>query len=168
MRRRPSDLTRTDWIDFDPADEARFRRKLDQALDEIEQLAAFTEDLLEIAMAAPAMDCAVAFERASTVCVLTGEAGYLDNIDTIAGRLALDARGDRITDLERVRDEVMMFARLGRRTLANVDPASGRPRRRRRAGYGAHRLRYVDRDRPMLMKPYSCDDFERMILGLLN
>ena len=133
----PSDLTRTDWIDFDPADEPRFRRKLDQALDEIEQLAAFTDDLLEIAMAAPAMDCAVAFERASRAFLLTGAPGYLDNIDTIAGRLALDARGDRITDLERVRDEVMMFARLGRRTLANADPAAGRPRRRRAAAAAA-------------------------------
>src|SRR5882672_8565603 len=32
----PSDLTRTDWIDYHSDDEVRFRRKLTQALDELE------------------------------------------------------------------------------------------------------------------------------------
>ena len=113
----PSDLTRTDWIEYDPADEARFRRKLEQALVELEEIAAFTESLLEIAMDAPAMDCAIAFERASKAFLLTREARFLDSAEEIGRRLEAASRNDQIADLERVRSEVLMFVRQGRRAL---------------------------------------------------
>lgn len=132
--RAPSDLTRTDWIDYDPDDEARFRRKLDQALDEVEQVAAFTADMLSWAMDAEATDCAVAFERASRAYLLTGEDRFLDDVEEIGRRLAADARGDRIADLDRVREEVTLFARLGRRAAPE---GARRPRARRRAAAAA-------------------------------
>ena len=69
----PSDLTRTDWIEYDPDDPARFRLKLNQAIDDLAEIAAFTELLLDLAMKAPSMDCAVAFERASKAFLLTKE-----------------------------------------------------------------------------------------------
>jgi hypothetical protein len=113
----PSDLTRTDWIDYDAADEPRFRTKLNQALDELDELAGFTESLLEVAMDAPAMDCAVAFERASKAFLLTKEARFLDSAEAIAQRIAKAAKSDQIADLERVRGEVSMFVKQGRRAL---------------------------------------------------
>jgi hypothetical protein len=113
----PSDLTRTDWIEYDPHDEARFRAKLDQALDEIEAVAVFTEDLLEVALEAPSMDCAIAFERASKAFLLTKEVRFLDSAVEIRRRLQRAARGDDIADLDRVDSEVRMFVRQGRRAL---------------------------------------------------
>ena len=114
----PSDLTRTDWIEYDAADELRFRRKLNQALDELDELAAFTESLLDVAMDAPAMDCAIAFERASKAFLLTRDERFLDSAEEIARRLAEAAKDDKIADLERVRSEVVMFVRQGRRAMA--------------------------------------------------
>lgn len=119
----PSDLTRTDWIEYDASDKPRFRQKLNQALDELDELAGFTESLLDVAMEAPAMDCAVAFERASKAFLLTREERFLDNAEEIARRLKAAARDDGIDDLKRVQAEIAMFVKLGRRavrTAANV------------------------------------------------
>jgi hypothetical protein len=116
----PSDLTRTDWIEYDAEDEPRFRRKLNQALDELDALAAFTESLLDVAMAAPSMDCAIAFERASKAFLLTNEPRFLDSAEEIGIRLERAARNDDIADLERVRGEVVLFVKQGRRALRAV------------------------------------------------
>lgn len=113
----PSDLTRTDWIEYDAGDENRFRRKLGQALDELDQIALFTADLLDLALAAPSMDCAVAFERASKAFLLTANSRFLDAAEEIRRRLDAANKGDDIADLDRVRDEVGLFIRQGRRTL---------------------------------------------------
>jgi hypothetical protein len=113
----PSDLTRTDWIEYDPDDEVRFRRKLNQAIDELEEVAQFTELLLDTAMGAPSMDCAIAFERAAKGFLLTGEPRFLDAAEQIGQRLAAAAQGDNIADLERVRGEVIMFVHQGRRAI---------------------------------------------------
>lgn len=113
----PSDLTRTDWIEYEADDVPRFRRKLNQALDELDAIAGFTESLLEVAMDAPAMDCAVAFERASKAFLLTLERRFLDTAEEIARRLERAARDDDIADLERVRSEVEMFVKQGRRAV---------------------------------------------------
>ncbi len=113
----PSDLTRTDWIEYDPDDQTRVRRKLHQAVDELGELASFTEALLDVAMDAPAMDCAVAFERASKAFLLTNEPRFLDRAEEIAGRLQSAAGEDDVADLERVRNEVVMFIKQGRRSL---------------------------------------------------
>lgn len=114
----PSDLTRTDWIEYEADDEQRFRQKLNQALDELEALADFTESLLEVAMDAPAIDCAIAFERASKAFLLTKEPRFLDSAEEIARRLERAARNDDIDDLERVRAEVAMFIKQGRRSIS--------------------------------------------------
>jgi hypothetical protein len=113
----PSDLTRTDWIEYDAQDEVRFRRKLNQAIDELDALADFTESLLDVAMGAPAMDCAIAFERASKAFLLTNEPRFLDSAEEIARRLERAARNDDIADLERVRSEIAMFVKQGRRVV---------------------------------------------------
>jgi hypothetical protein len=116
----PSDLTRTDWIEYDSTDEPRFRRKLNQALDELDELAGFTESLLDVALEAPAMDCAVAFERASKAFLLTGEPRFLESAEEIARRLKQAARNDHIADLDRVHSEIAMFVKQGRRSARVV------------------------------------------------
>lgn len=113
----PSDLTRTDWIEYDANDEFRFRKKLNQALDDLAALASFTESILDVAMEAPVMDCAIAFERASKAFLLTSEARFLDSVEEISRRLQLAARDDDIADLERLRNEVALFLKQGRRAV---------------------------------------------------
>ena len=113
----PSDLTRTDWIEYDPSDAQRFRGKLNQALDELAEIAAFTELLLETALDAPKMDCAVAFERASKAFLLTMDERFLESAEKIGCRLQNAARDDDVADLERVRSEVAMFVSQGRRAI---------------------------------------------------
>lgn len=120
----PSDFTRTDWITFDPADEAKFRLKLGQALDTIEDAGDFEHGLLDIALAAKSMDCAVALERATKAFLLTGDATILDKAEAIGARLDAAGANDSIADLERLRGELAMFVRLGRAALA---PAGGAP-----------------------------------------
>ena len=117
----PSDLTRTDWIEYDPSDASRFRLKLNQALDEIEEIAAFTELLLDTAMDATSMDCAIAFERASKAFLLTKQPRFLDRAEEIGCRLKRAVRDDDIADLERVRGEVAMFVSQGRRAVRAAD-----------------------------------------------
>jgi hypothetical protein len=122
----PSDLTRTDWIEYDPDNPPRFRAKLNQAVDELEEIANFTDLLLDQAMHAPAMDCAIAFERASKAFLLTREPRFLDSAEEIGQRLADLPR--TVADLERVHDEITMFVRQGRRALRAVPhPNPGDP-----------------------------------------
>jgi hypothetical protein len=114
----PSDFTRTDWIDYDPKDEPRFRHKLTQALDTLRELAAYEETLLEVALNAKLMDCAVAFERANKAFLLTGEARFIDAAQSINDRLEAAANVESIADLDRLHDEIAAFIKQGRRALA--------------------------------------------------
>jgi len=111
----PSDLKRTDWIDFDPANPTAFARKVHQALDEVEALAEFEEQLLDLALDAPSMDCAIAFERAQRAFLLSGEAGLIDKAQSIRDRLATARNIHQIDDLNRLDDEIAMFVRQGRK-----------------------------------------------------
>lgn len=111
----PSDLKRTDWIDYDFADPANFERKVGQALDEIEALAEFEEQLLDLALDAPSMDCAVAFERAHRAFLLTGQHEMIDKAEGIRDRIAAVRDIDTVADLDRLHNEVAMFVKQGRR-----------------------------------------------------
>lgn len=111
----PSDLKRTDWIDYDFGDPIGFERKVGQALDEIDALAEFEEQLLELAIDAPSMDCAVAFERAHRAFLLAGKPEMLDQAEIIRDRIASVRDIDAVADLNRLHDEVAMFIKQGRR-----------------------------------------------------
>ena len=115
--RAPSDFTRTDWVVYDEADEDRFRAKLNQALDTIEEAGAFQDFLLETAMEAKSIDCAVALERANKAFLLTSDGALIDKAERIAERLEGVGENDSIADLERLRGEVSMFVRQGRAAL---------------------------------------------------
>ncbi len=66
------------------------------------------------------MDCAVAFERASKAFLLTKEPRFLDSAEEIARRLEHAARDERVADLARVRDEISIFVKQGRRSLRSA------------------------------------------------
>jgi hypothetical protein len=114
----PSDLTRTDWIDYDPAREDRARRKINQALDEIEKLAEYEELLLDVAFDARAMDCAIALERAFKAFLLTNDARLLEKIDQIRDRVLAVGDLPEVADFDRLAKEASMFLEQGRRAVA--------------------------------------------------
>lgn len=111
----PSDLKRTDWIDYDFANPGKFERKVGQALDEIEALAEFEEQLLELAVDAPSMDCAVAFERAQRAFLLTGQSEIVEKAVSIRNRISGARDIAAVVDLNRLHDEVAMFVKQGHR-----------------------------------------------------
>jgi hypothetical protein len=54
--------------------------------------------------------------------LLTGEPRFIDAAEEIGRRLTVAAQGDKIADLERVRGEVNMFVRQGRRAIPGGQP----------------------------------------------
>lgn len=119
----PSDFTRTDWIEYDATNENRFRAKLGQALDTIEEVGAFEDFLLDTAMDAKSIDCAIALERASKAFLLTCDERMIEKAERIVERLDGAAANDTIADLERLRSEVLMFVRQSRAALGGAHAA---------------------------------------------
>ena len=107
----PSDLTRTDYIEYDPDDLENFTDKLRRAIDEISALADFERAKLEVALEADQMDCAIAFERARRAFLLTGEREYVDHAQTIFERLKGAQESQNVDDLRREREEIRLFIR---------------------------------------------------------
>lgn len=118
----PSDLTRTDWIDFDPEDEDNFARKVGQALDEVRAIAEFEDMLLDLALDAPSMDCAVALERALKAFLLSGDRAILEKAEAIQARVASVRDIEQVDDLNRLHDEVAIFVAQGRRCAPPPPP----------------------------------------------
>lgn len=113
----PSDFVRTDWIDYDPEEESQFREKFRQALDTIQEIAEYEDSLLDVAMKANSIDCAVALERANKAFLLTNDSRFLDAAEEIKSRLDQVKDGHKIADLERLRSEISVFVRQGRKAL---------------------------------------------------
>ena len=114
--RVPSDLTRTDWIEYDPTRPDLFRRKLNQAADQIGEVVEYEHTLLMTALAARNMDCAVAFERANKGWLLSGEDRFVEAAQALLDRLTATALDpDTIDDLSRLINEVRAFVRMARR-----------------------------------------------------
>jgi hypothetical protein len=126
----PSDLTRTDWIVYDPADPSKFLRKLTQAVDEIETLADYEGDLLEVAINGNNTDCAVAFERANKAFLLSGDPKFIAAAELIVEKLDALPVDIEIADLERLKSEIKTFVLQARRTAP--EPAK-KPSRKRSA-----------------------------------
>lgn len=110
----PSDLTRTDWIEYSPAQEGAFKRKVLQAVRMVDDLVPYEEMLLDVALDARAMDCAVAFERAQKAFLLSGETKILDKVEKIRDRLVTARDVEQVDDLHRLHNEIAVFARQGR------------------------------------------------------
>jgi hypothetical protein len=113
----PSDLTRTDWIVYDEADLPSFERKLGQAVDEIERLSNWEDDLLQASLAARSPDCGVALERANKGFLLSGDPRFIRAAKRILQLLEGVTEGTVIADLERLRSETRTFIRQATASL---------------------------------------------------
>ena len=114
----PSDLTRTDWIVFDPSEPTVFRRKLEQAVDEIVGLVEYETIQLD----AQAIDCATALERATKAFLLGGEQTYIDKARDILTRIDAAPALPAISDMVRVRHEVDVFIRQATAAVTTAAP----------------------------------------------
>lgn len=113
----PSDLKRTDWIEYDGTDPTSFHRKLGQAVDEIERLCNWEDDLLQTSLDARSPDCAVTLERANKGFLLSGDERFVTAAERILEILAGVDEGPSIGDLERLRSETRTFIRHARACL---------------------------------------------------
>lgn len=111
----PSDFTRTDYVEYDADDEGRFTLKLNQALDTVNAAGDYEEMLLDLALDARSIDCAVALERANKAFLLTTNIGIIKKVEAIGARLLAAGANDTIADLERLKSEVAMFLKQGRK-----------------------------------------------------
>jgi hypothetical protein len=123
----PSDLKRTDWIEFEDTDLRGFRKKLRKGLDEIEKLYEFEDNLLQVALEARSPDCAVALERANKGFLLSGERRFVQSAERILTILANVADGGAIADLERLRSETKTFIRQASAALPAPPPPQPAP-----------------------------------------
>lgn len=110
----PSDLKRTDWIEYHEGALAEFDRKLGQAVDEIERLCDWENDLLQASLDARSPDCAVALERANKGFLLSGRESFITAAERILEILGGLGESSSIADLERLRNETRTFIRQAR------------------------------------------------------
>jgi hypothetical protein len=120
----PSDLSRTDWIIYNQAQEARFRTKLGQALEGVESLVEYENTLLDVALNARTPDCAIAFERAIKGFLLSGERRFIESASKLLNILMSIAEGTAIADLERLRTDLNTFIRQARASLPTSSAAA--------------------------------------------
>jgi acetolactate synthase regulatory subunit len=113
----PSDLKRTDWIEYDQRKPAAFRRKLEQAIGEFERLCDWENDLLQASLDARSPDCGVGLERANKGFLLSGNEHFVVAAERILGLLDVVEESATIGDLERLRNETRTFIRQARAAL---------------------------------------------------
>lgn len=114
----PSDLTRTDWIEYDPGDPDGVRPLLTRAITNLRDLAEHEQILLEQSLQARRMDAAVALERVIKGFLLAGTDWFVEAAIRLVGRLGgLEPLGS-ISDLDRVRDDAEIFMGQARAALA--------------------------------------------------
>jgi hypothetical protein len=113
----PSDLKRTDWIEYDRRKPAQFRRKLQQAVEEVESLSNYEDNLLQASLDAKSLDCAVGLERANKGFLLSGDERFVRAAERLLGILEGVTEGTAIGDLERLRSETRTFIRQARGVL---------------------------------------------------
>lgn len=113
----PSDLTRTDWIEYDPDDEGAFRARLTQAMSELEAIVSFENAKLFGSLNAPRMDCAVAFERIIRAFLLSGDQTYVDHARTVRDRLVASDSISGVDDLNRLKGEIETFIHMATNAL---------------------------------------------------
>jgi hypothetical protein len=114
----PSDLKRTDWIEYNNRRRGVFERKINQALDEVERLGTWEDDLLQASLDARSPDCAVALERANKGFLLSGDQRFVAAAERVLAILDAVNEGASLGDLERLRNEVRTFIRQARAAMA--------------------------------------------------
>lgn len=107
----PSDLKRTDWIEFDPAKPQDFARTMKKALSGLPELAKLEGDLLDVSLGARSIDCGIALERCNRGFLLTGQKAFIRTAEQVLERVNASSGDDSIGDLERLRSELKTFIR---------------------------------------------------------
>jgi hypothetical protein len=107
----PSDLKRTDWVEYDPLDPAAFSVKFNQALDEVVAIGDLERSLLAVSLDARSVDCAIALERCNKCFLLTGDAAIIESAERILDAASAIEDDKAINDLERLRGEIRTFIR---------------------------------------------------------
>jgi hypothetical protein len=110
----PSDLKRTDWIEYDPENVPAFNISFSRALDELATFHQFEKHLLQVALEARSTDCAIALERCNKGFLLTGDDEFIAGAEAVLEKV--NGIGDdlAIGDLERLRSEIKTFIRQAR------------------------------------------------------
>ncbi len=117
----PSDLKRTDWIEYNPDDREKFQQTLEQALNEIETYLDLESDLLEAALKARNIDCAIAFERANKAFLLSGDRRFIEAASSILEKLKPTLETETIADLDRLRQEIDTFILQANRSIEALE-----------------------------------------------
>lgn len=107
----PSDLKRTDWIEYDPEAPAVFAKNLKVALNGLPQLVTLERTLLDVALEARSTDCAVALERCNRGFLLSGDKSLVRSAEQVLARVADYPDAGAINDLERLKSEIKTFIR---------------------------------------------------------
>jgi len=113
----PSDLKRTDWVEYDPYDVASFEENFGKALQELSTFEHFERDLLSLALEARSIDCAIALERCNKGFLLSAERSFIEGAKTILARVDGIKDDVHISDLERLRLEIKAFIRQAEAAL---------------------------------------------------
>jgi len=114
----PSDLTRTDWIEFEEGNEQGFKEKLGQAINDMSALSGHLNQLFEVSEDAERMDCAHAFELVQKAFLLSGSMDSIDRARLILERVRRAPRLEDIDDLQRLRKEVTLFVKKATEAVA--------------------------------------------------
>ena len=125
----PSDLKRTDWIDFEDSDLVSFRRKLNQGIDEIISLGDYEKNLLYVAVEARSPDCGVALERANKGFLLSGQKYFVNAAEKILAILDRVEDLGAIDDLERLKKDMKTFIHQARSAMPKRRVTSSRRKR---------------------------------------
>jgi acetolactate synthase regulatory subunit len=122
----PSDLKRTDWIEYEKDNLNNFRRRLNQAVDEIEELFGYEGVLLQTSLDAQSPDCAIALERANKGFLLSGDERFIVAAERLLEILG-GVTGASIGDVERLRNETRTFIRQARAAHRSMAAAGAGP-----------------------------------------
>lgn len=114
----PSDLKRTDWIEYDPAEPKVFAANFRKALAALPAIATLQRNLIAVALAARSIDCAVALERCNKGFLLTGEKSFNQSAQRILKRVEEFGDGGSISDLDRLKADIMTFVRQASESIA--------------------------------------------------
>jgi hypothetical protein len=90
---------------------------LGQAVDEIERLCEWENDLLQASLEARSPDCAIGLERANKGFLLSGSEHFVTAAERILEILDEVEEGSSIGDLERLRNETRTFIRQARAVM---------------------------------------------------
>ncbi len=125
----PSDLTRTDWIEFDPDAQDEFEDKLGLAINEMNDLASHLVQMFKVSEKAPRMDCAHAFELVRKAFLLNGAADNINHAELILKRLRQSPKPEDIDDLHRLGNEISLFVKKARKSITELESPKSTMRR---------------------------------------